>query len=137
MSKEKVVTFKDLQEADAIVGEMYKESPELEKTKFGYAYERFVVKNYVPLMKELQEKLYDIRLDHALTDKGTNEVLVDKEASRGFKYDREGLKRVVDAERRLFKEFEAKEVNVMPFVSTYVPKNLSDKQKEVLTGLIL
>lgn len=139
MEKEKQIkkTFKDLQEIDGVVGQLYAKDATLQNSKLGYAYKRFVEKNYRPLLDELMEKLAIERVEYALTDEKTKEVLVDQTNPRGFKYDKEGLKKVMEAERKLTREFADREVVITPFISSYVPKGLNEEQTEVLKGLII
>lgn len=132
-----IKTFKELQEIDELVGGLYAEDDKIKLSKFGYAYKRFSDKNYVPLLKEFQQELYDIRIEDALEDEKTKEILVDKTNYRGFKYSKDGLKRVVIAERNLALKFDKKEVEVIPFISTYVPEGLPEEVIEQLTGIIL
>lgn len=133
-------TFKELSEIDGIVGGLYQKNPTLRDTKFGYAYKRFSEKNIAPTVKLYSDVLNDIRIDNALTDETTHALLIDKESTRGFKYSKEGLKSVIKEERNLQEKFDVKEIDVEPFISTFVPadlSNLSNEQKELLTGLLL
>lgn len=129
-------TFKELQEVDVLVGSLYQKDKTLEKSKFGYAYKRFIEKNYVPIIKERQERLIDVRIDNALEDKNTKEILTDKESNRGYKYSKEGLKKCIKDERKVMEEFEEKEIEIEPFISSFVPQ-LDEEQKEILNGLII
>ncbi|MFA5197693.1 MAG: hypothetical protein WC437_04730 [Patescibacteria group bacterium] len=132
-----IKTFKDLQDIDLLVSNLYSKDKTLEKSKFGYAYKRFIEKNYMPAIKEMQEKLSDVRINNALEDKNTKEILITKENSRGFKYSKEGLKKCVAEERKTVDEFEKKEIEIIPFISSYVPEGLSEEDKELLTGLVI
>lgn len=136
-TKELKRSIKEIQEIDTIVGQLYGKDAKLQQSKFGYAYKRFVEKNYQPAITKLQEKLADARVDFALTDAATKEVLVDQDNTRGFKYDKDGLKKIMEAERKLAKEWEAEEITIIPFISKEVPKDLTDEDKEKLKGLII
>ena len=131
-----VKTFKELQAIDQMIGFLYEQDQKLKNTKFGYAYQKFFKKNYEPALKEFQNKIFDIRLDNAMEDKITKEVLKDKDSPRGFKFTKEGLKKCVEQERSLIEEFDKKEIEVTPQFSSYVPE-LTEEQKELLTGLII
>lgn len=133
-------TFKELQDADMIVGGLYQKNPDLKNSKFGYAWKRFTDKNYVPMVKEFNEDLAGIRVDHALEDANSKEILIDRMNPRGFKYSKEGLKAVMKAEKELEATYNAKEIEITPYVTTAIPEEveaLGDEQKEVLTGLVL
>ena len=128
--------FKELQEVDQLIASLYAKDKTLQNSKFGYAYKRFVEKNYVPVIKEMQERLTDVRIDNALEDKNTKEILIDKESNRGYKYSKEGLKKCIEDERKVMKEFEEKEIEIESFISSFVPQ-LDEGQKEILNGLII
>ncbi|MEK6882279.1 MAG: hypothetical protein AABY22_21855 [Nanoarchaeota archaeon] len=130
-------TFKKLREIDFVIGELYRANDSLRNTKFGYAYKRFVEKNYKPLFSELQEKVSIIRIDNALEDEKTKEILIDNNPlSRGYKYSREGLKKCIEQENKIVKEYDVKEVDVEPFISSFVPK-LTEEQEDTLKGFLI
>lgn len=133
-------TFKELQEADVVVAGLYQKNPDLKNSKFGYAWKRFTDKNYLPLVREFNEDLAGIRVDHALEDPNTKEILIDRMNVRGFKYSKEGLKAVMKAEKALEEKHNAKEVEITPHITTAIPEEveaLAEEQKELLTGLVL
>lgn len=130
-------TFKELQTIDGVVGGMYKKNPELRDTKFAYAYKRFYEKNYSPTLKEFTEQVNDSYINNALVDEKTQALLTDQENSRGFKYSKDGLKQVMRDENRISEEFNSKEIEITPFISVYIPENLTEEEKEVLTGIVL
>lgn len=129
--------YRQLNEMDQIIGGMYKVNPSLKDTKFGYAYKRFCEKYYVPLLKERNEKLVLIRVDNALEDPTTKEILRDDTHERGFKFDREGLKKCIKSEIKMAEEFDLKEVEIEPIFSSFVPEGLTEEQKEIFAGCIL
>jgi MFS superfamily sulfate permease-like transporter len=91
--------FKELQEVDGLVAGLYAKDKKLQNSKFGYAYKKFSDKFYFPVVKELQERIQDVRVDNAMEDKNTKEILVDKENVRGYKYTKEGLLKCMKEER--------------------------------------
>ena len=113
-------TFKELQEIDLIVGGIYHRKPELRNTKFGYAYKRFVKKNYQPLV-----------------DEKTKEILIDRLNPRGYKYSKEGLKQVIKDENQISNKFDLKETEIEPFLSSYIPEDLTEEETEILTGIVI
>lgn len=135
MSIEK--TFKELSDIDVIVGGMYAKNPDMEKTKFAYAYKKFANKNYYPVLKDYREALADARIEHALTSKESGVLLVDGNSVRGYQYDKPGLKAVVAAERALEKEYNAKVIKVEPYLSKEVPPDLSEEAKDLFNGLFI
>lgn len=130
-------TFKELQTIDTTVGGMYRRNPELRDTKFAYAYKRFHEKNYFPLLKELQEQINDAYINNALVDEKTQALLTDQENARGFKYSKDGLKQVMKDENKISEEFNSKEIEITPFISVYIPENITEEEKEILTGIVL
>lgn len=129
-------TFRELREIDTLVGELYKKQPGLKDTKFGYAYKRFSEKWYKPLVTEYYEEMALTRVEHALEDEKTKEILTDRLNERGFKYSKEGLKNVIKAENKLLEKFNLKEVEVEPYISSYVPE-LTDEAIEMLDGILI
>lgn len=136
-TKELKKTIREIQEVDQIMAQLYAKDATLQQAKIGYAYKRFVEKNYQPTITKLQEKLADARVDFALTDKNTGEVLVDKETARGFKYDKDGFKKIMESERKISNDWMAEEIIVQPFICKDIPKQLSEDDKEKLKGLII
>ncbi|HLD92209.1 MAG TPA: hypothetical protein VI795_02300 [Patescibacteria group bacterium] len=130
-------TFKELQEVDQLVASLYAKDKVLSQSKFGYAYKRFSDKFYFPVVGELKQKLQDIRVDNAMEDKNTKEILVEKENVRGFKYTKEGLKNCIKQERELFEEYDKKEIEFEPFISSYVPEGLTEDETLLLKGVLI
>jgi len=127
-------TFKELKEADQLIAELYAKNPNLKNTKFGYAWKRFTDKNYTPLIAELNDKIVDSRVEHALTDSTTKELLYTGDSN--YKYDKEGMKSLIDANRKTLKEYDLKEVEITPFIVKDLPE-LTEEETEVLKGLII
>lgn len=130
-------TFKELQNIDLVVGQMYASDPLLRDTKFGYAYKRFCQKFYVSMVNELNAELGEVRIDNALEDEKTKAIIRDEKSPRGYAYSKEGEKKVGQEERRVRNEWDTKEIEVEPFISTYIPENLSEEQIDVLTGILI
>lgn len=131
-------TFKELMEIDEFIGTLYTEKPELKNSKFGYSYKRFAEKNFYPLLKKFREELLDIRIDNALEDEKTKEIIADDLNPRGYKYNKEGLKKLVIAERILEEEWFNKEIKVEPYICK--KENLPELniiEKEMLLGVLI
>ena len=129
-------TFKELQSVDELIGNLYQKDAKLKDTKFGYAYKIFSEKNYVPVIKEFQEALASIRINNALEDKNTKEILVDRANPRGYKYSKEGLNACIAQERKIEKEFDEKVIEITPYFCKVLPE-LTEEQVEQLKGLII
>jgi len=129
-------TFAQLLEIDGIVGELYENNPTLKDTKFGYAYKRFYEKNTEPMTKEFRSALQDARIDFALEDEKTKAIITDDKSPRGFAYSKEGLKGIIKEEAKIVEEFNKKEIEIEPHISTVVPE-MNEYQKELLTGIII
>ena len=131
-------TFKELMEIDQMVGELYSKFTTLKYTEFGYAYKRFADNFYLPLIDQYREKIQATRIFHAMEDKKTKEILKDPtDILRGFRYTKEGLLAVIAEEKDILSEFNNKEVEIESCVSSFVPEGLTDKQRELLTGIVL
>lgn len=131
-------TFKQLRDADFLVGLLYKDNPELEKGKFGYAWKRFINKNYMKHLKEFQNELLDVRIDNALEDEKTKALLTDATNPRGYKYSKEGLKAVIKKENEITDKWEDKEIEVEPYILPIesLPE-LNEDEREELTGILI
>jgi len=136
--KTNMKTFKAIREADILVGQLYQATPELMETKFGYAWKRFTEKNYIPTLKKLQEEVNDARIDNALEDAITKEVLRDPTSTRGFKYTKEGLKAVIKKENEINDRYELVEIDVEPYIvdKKNLPK-LNEEQGLALVGMVI
>lgn len=131
-----IKTFKELQEIDRIVGQLYTEYPTLRDTKFGYAYKKFSEKNYTPLLKEFQDAISTARIDNALEDEKTKAILIDAESTRGYKFSKEGWKAIIAEENKIMDLFNIKDVEITPYLSAFVPE-LTEEQIEILKGTII
>jgi hypothetical protein len=132
-------TFEELKNIDLVVGAMYKIEPTLRETRFGYGYKRFADKHYYKLNKEYLQKLVDIRIDNALTDEVTKELIIDNNPnSRGFKYGKEGFKALIKAERALEESWDNQVVEIEPYIikKEDLPK-LTDVQKDLFKGILI
>lgn len=129
-------TFKELRDIDLMVGGLYGEFPHLKKTKFGYAYKRFIDKSYQPIFNEFQDEINSCRIDNALENPITKEVMLDKENPRGFKYSRDGLRNCIEQEKKISKNWESREVEVTPFIIPVIPDELNEFQVDQLRGII-
>jgi len=132
-------TFEQLKEIDNIVGNLYAKNPKLRDGKFGYAYNKFYTKNIKPILDEVNEEITDCRIENAMTDPTTKELLYD--SSRGpeqklFKYTKEGLKKFNDEVRKITKKYDAKEVEIIPNFTTDIPE-MFDEEKAELKGCLI
>jgi len=140
MSKEttKKITYKELNEVVRVANFIMQTAKDVAGTKFEYAFSKFTKTNYKELAEAYNDELADIRIDHALEDSETKAILKDEsEKGRGFMYSKKGLKDVIKAERDLDKKYDKKEVEVEPYISSYVPKKMSQLQTEILTGFLI
>lgn len=129
-------TFKELLELDAVIGGLYQKNPALRETKFGWAQKRFYETNIAPTLKEYRDKTTEIQINNALEDKTTKALLIDPKNPRGYLYSREGQIKCIAEENKLWEEYQAMEVEVKPYISTYVP-DLTEEQTELLKGLLI
>lgn len=130
-------TFKELQEVDMCVAQLYAKDETLRKSKMGYAYTRFHDKYYAPVSKEFVDALNIVRVNNALEDEKTKEVIQDASNPRGFKFSKEGLKKCMADEASLVLVYQAKEIECEPYVSSYIPSDLTEEQISLLTGIIM
>lgn len=121
-------TFLELSEIDQRIASVYKNNPDIVKTKFAYGYGKFVKNNLSVLQDEFKDKLLDIRIENALTDPQTGEILNDKENERGFKFSKEGLKETIRQEKKLYSEYENKEIEIKPYEMKvdFIPNDIKE-----------
>ena len=130
------MTFKQLQEIDQMMGELYQTKPNLKESKLGYAYKRFSDKNYLPVVRNFQDELSIVRIENALEDPITKEILSDKTNVRGYKYSKAGLKECILAEKRIIDEWDTKELEIKPFYTKDIPEGLTEEQIILLKGVL-
>lgn len=133
-------TFKEFEELDKIVASIFIKNEKLRGSKFGYTWNRLCQKNYFSVAKEFNEKLADIRIEYALEDEKTKEILIDKLNPRAYKYSKDGLKNCVKAERDMIKEFDSKEIEYEPYFCTSLPEEITSLPEEIFNmfvGLII
>lgn len=131
------VKFRKLRDIDSAVGDLYRTTPTLKNSKFGYAYKRFAEKNYEKVLRGFQEAINDVRIDHALADEKTKEILLDHSNLRGYKYSKEGLKQVAKEENRVVDEWNEKEIEIEPHISTEVPEGLTEEMYDIFAGILI
>jgi len=78
----------------------------------------------------------DVRIDNAMEDAKTKEVLRNPDDTRGFKYTKEGLKKVIEQENELTEKWDTKEIEVEPYIVESLPP-LSEGQRELLVGILI
>ncbi len=131
-------TFKELRNIDVVVGALFQKNPKVEEGKFGYWWKKFMDKNYIEHLKQFQHQINDVRIDYALEDKTTKEILRDPLNPRGFRYTKDGLKKVIEKENEITEEWDKKEVEVEPY---FVPEEslpeMSYAQREALEGVLV
>ncbi len=130
-------TFKEILEIDSLVGTLYQTNPKLKDTKFGYACKRFCEKNFTPTFEERSQLIVTARINNALEDPQTKALLVDPTSQRGFKYGKEGLIKCIEEEHKIVEEFDKKEIEIKPFISSVIPEGLTQDEKDLLTGAVI
>jgi hypothetical protein len=134
-------TFEELREADTVVANLYMKNPKLKEGKFGYGWSKFYKKNLEPTYTEMQEKMADAKVENAMVDEKTKELLYDitDPHNKSYKYTKEGMKKLTEEFRKIVKEYDTKEVEVEPYFikdTKYIPEML-DEERELLTNLII
>lgn len=127
-------TFAKLKEIDECVAKLYAKDETLRNAKFGYWYNKFYKKNIAPIVTEIEEKLADCRLENALVDEKTKEILYNGNA---FKYNKEDMQNLVNFNRKIIKEYDEKEFDVIPCISSELPEGLEEEEKDLLKGLLI
>lgn len=101
-----------------------------EPTKFRYALER-MEKRAAKVHELFIEKLADINIEHAATDKD-GALLTDQ--NDGFRFTKEGIR----ARNKARKELLEAAVELEPYIATEMPKaELIEAEKEVCAGFVI
>lgn len=147
--------FEQIREFNQAVDKFMRTKPGNIQTKLGYAMKKMsnsgsFKKAITDYQAAYSEKYYteveSVQVDNALTDKETKAILLaPKDAERPYLYDKEGLKKVMLAERRwnqttapaLLKEWDETLVELEPFYVTDVPAELSSDDIEALSGFVI
>jgi hypothetical protein len=127
----------ELFEIDLILGELVKLNPELSQSKLLYAWRKFYKINIQKVFDEYQEKIMDIRLNHAKENKDGAVMTDPSNHVRGYVYTKDELKKCIDEERVIEKEYNEKVIEVEPYICSSIPEQLTEEQKEMLTGIII
>ena len=134
-------TYAELREIDEIVGGLYIKNPKTKDGKFGYGYGRFYSKNAKSISEELNEKIMDSRIENAMVDEKTKELLYDLQGggqNKLYKYTKEGMKKFLEETRKITKEYDEKEIEIIPFfVKEEDLPEMSEEEKELLKGCLI
>lgn len=130
-------TYGELKDLDIIVGGIYARFPLLKQGKFGYAYTQFVKKNYIPTLKEYNDEINFIRINCALTNPTTKELLTDDKNARGYKFSPEGLIDCIKKENELTKQYNDMVIEIIPYICSEIIEDLTEEEIAQLKGLIL
>lgn len=131
-------TFEELKEIVEINNRLNQTNPTFPNTKLGYAFKRLIEKNINPIFTDFNDELQDVRIDNAMVDPSTSELLY-KDDGRSFRYTPEGLKNVMKKIKEVSREWDKKEFEIKPFICSEIPEGveLTDEDKELLEGVIL
>lgn len=132
-----IKTFKQLTDIDNLIADLYEKKPSLKRTKFGYAYKRFAEKFFYPMDKEYQDELNHARINLALEDEKTKEILLDPSSPRRFKYTKEGLISVLKEENNIWLQWKDKEINIEAYNTAFIPEELTDGDMDLLKDIII
>lgn len=84
------------------------------------------------LMDRVQEKVDDLNIEHCMTDEKTGAIL--KDEHKDLKYTKEGLKARNEAMKSVLGETE---YDVEPYYCTEIPSDLTQFEKEVMSGIVI
>ena len=130
-------TFGELLLINNAISEIQTKNSNLEMNKFGYACKRFIEKSLRPVFQEKNYLKELARIENALEDKNTGEILFENGSPKQFKFSREGLKKCYEDEWKIEQDFNKKTFEVVPFICEEEPKELTDIQREILKGIII
>lgn len=84
------------------------------------------------LMDRIQEDANDVNVDHCMTDERTGAIL--KDENKELKYTKEGLRARNLALKNIFGETE---YEIEPYYCTAIPNDLTQFEKEIMSGIVI
>ena len=64
--------------------------------------------------------------------------MTDETNTRGYKFSKEELKKCIIEEDAAIAEYNKKEIDISePLISSYIPEDISDLEREMLTGIVI
>lgn len=147
-------TFEQVRTFNMAVDRFLRAKPTNEQTKLGYAIRKVSEGSIKKIVKEYQQdytgRYYNdvetAQIDNALTDKETKAVLASPKGSdRPYQYDKEGLKKVMIAERKfaditapaILEEWDKKEFDIESHFAAELPDDLTLDQFEAFLGFAI
>lgn len=127
----KTITFELLLDINGAINNLFAE-PTFANTKFGYACKKFVQKNVVKPIADYDEEIMLCRVNNALTDEKTGELLQDEKGN--YKFNKEGTIAFMQQSKEIRAKWLAKEVEIEPYIVTDLPE-LTDEQTELFKGV--
>ena len=110
-------------------------------TKIAYAIKKVTDKT-AELAEELSNELADIDLNHCYTNQeGVIEYDIVKDHHgneiRQYKFTKEAKREKIEKERELVKKWKNRTFDIKPYFATEIPKDLTDDEREALTGFVM
>ena len=96
---------------------------------------KFVKKNLNSIFQEYNEGIESIRIENALCDEKTKELLFNEKGE--YKFSKEGLKNFIAEKKSFVKQWEAKEFEVEPYIAKKELPDMNQEQKEILEGILI
>jgi len=133
-----VRTFEQIRLFNAYSHLYLRQNPVNERTKLGYAIRRVQEsKSFANVLWQYNHELDCIRIDNALIDEKTKEVILAEKSNRPYKYDTKGLKKVSEEENDFAKEWDKNEFEISCYYVKELPEDMDEIMKEHLTGFVI
>lgn len=148
-------TFEQIRTFNMGADKFLRAKPTNIQTKLGYAikkmtnssqFKKALTDYQVAYTEKYYAEVETVQIDNALTDKDTKAILLaPKDADRPYQYDKEGLKKVMLAERKwnqvtaqaLLAEWDAKSFELEAYFASELPAELTSDDIEAFSGFIL
>lgn len=148
------MTFEKIRQFNYRGQNFVKKNPTNGLTKLGLAIKKIGSESVEAIVKEYRNahaeayytEVETVQIDNALVDEKTKAILsAPRDAERPYLYDREGLKRVLEAERHfaevrndaILKEWDSREFDITPIFTTDIPNDLTDEEIEAFKGFCI
>jgi len=125
------LTFETIQSLNEEINSLYSDV-NFTKTKLGYAVKRVYNSSLKKIFQEFNDELEDARIDNALTDEKTKEIMYD--ATGKYKYSKDGLKAMIARSKEIIAAWDVKEFDIAPYFVQELPE-LTQAQAEAFKGI--
>lgn len=125
------IKFEKVLEINSAINKKFLD-PTFENTKFGYACKKFIKKNLLKSFQEFDDENEVLKIEHALIDEKTKEILRDEKGN--YKFSKEETLVLMNLRKSLVEKWNDKEIEVEPYIVSDLP-DLTEEEKELFKDI--